>query len=469
MAVLTAWATTPAVAKAKKTTAATKASKPAKDDDVGGKKGKSRTADKKPSDDDNERKNAKHADDKKSAHSGSAGKGAKGAKGAKGDKGAKAEKGDKGDHTAKDDEDDDKPLSAKEKKRLARQQAALRKSCAKKSNHDSKKCKDFLVQQKAAQEDAAQERLETYCEGKKARKSSKCKAILGKGGKVESDGCGRKYGRARKRDTVAKFASRYGVSESTVRHLNDLADSVKKLKAGKRLLIAKSPHDGVTLSGGVQLADNGDLRTRHGHLSWGKPLLVDMLREAAAVVQQQSPMAPRLLIGDLSKEGGGCLPPHKSHRGGLDVDVGYYFRGAYEPRYLVDARPRTIDADRSWQLLKALLLSGRVQYAFVHYSLQPALYEAALRAGDTPENLRRWMQYPRSVDQIHVAPLRHLDGHDDHFHLRLRCDGEGCGLSEAARNQVRAARIEVLGGPVREGRRGRRAAAATSSAMVTMR
>lgn len=367
-----------------------------------------------------------------------------------------------------DASDDDTPLSAKEQRQQARKRAAMRKNCAHKDARNRPKCKAFFAEEKAAADEQAQQRLEAECDGKKARKLAKCKALRAGSARVSGDSCGRKYGYTRKRDTVGRFAARYGVSEATVRSLNDLSGA-RTLKAGRRLLIAKSPHDGVTLSGGVQLKETVDLRLRRPHLAWGKPLLVEMLRVAAEVVQNQSPLAPKLLIGDLSKEGGGCLPPHKSHRGGLDVDVGYYFRGAFEAPHLVDARPRTIDADRSWQLLKALLLTGRVQYAFVHYSLQPALFEAAERAGDSPDDVRRWVQYPRPIDQTHVAPLRHLDGHDDHFHLRLRCEDDNCGLTATALERLRTARIETLGGPVAEGHRGRRGAAIDRHGLRVMR
>ncbi len=371
-------------------------------------------------------------------------------KGSASDKRDKAAKPDKRD---KDGDSDPKPLTAKEKKKLERERAELKEACQSKKAARTAKCKKFARDEQERQAEADALALDKKCSDKKNKKLKECKALVSKGSKAEADPCGRKYGRPRKKESVAKFAKRYGVSEAAVRKLNDLGEGKVKLKPGKRYLVAKSPHDGVVLVGGVQMPLNGDtFRLRRPQNAWGKPLLVEALQRASATVQLQSPQMATVMIGDLSKEGGGCLPPHKSHRGGLDVDVGYYLRGAVEPRVLADARPDTLDADRTWQFLKAMLATGRLQYAFVHYSLQPALYQAALRAGESQESLFKVLQYPRPQERSQETPIRHLDGHDDHTHIRLSCGDEACVLSEDARQKMAGIRIEMLGGPADESR-----------------
>ncbi|MBM4345333.1 MAG: penicillin-insensitive murein endopeptidase [Deltaproteobacteria bacterium] len=342
---------------------------------------------------------------------------------------------------------DEKPLTAKQKKAQAKEREAIKKLCADKKEAKTKKCKAFAkAEAERAAEDAAA-KLDDKCKDKAARKSKECKAHLAKRSKPEKDPCGRRYGRARKAETVAKFAKRYGVSEARVRELNDLSEKTKKLKAGKRLLVAKSPHDGVVLAGGVHLPVDDAYTLRRPYNAYGKPLMVDLIVAAARQVQAQHPLQPPLMVGDLSKDGGGCLPPHKSHRGGLDADIGYYLRGAFTAPYLADATADTLDADRTWLFLRALLATGRVQYAFVHYSLQPALYEAALRAGETPQSLAKVIQYPRpQADWLHT-PIRHLDGHDDHLHLRLQCGNEACDLPPEAKEAIAQLQVETLGGP----------------------
>ncbi len=379
---------------------------------------------------------------KKAADKGKSGKGGKAGVGAD----AKAKDASKADKAG----DDDKPLTAKQKKAQAKEREALKKACVDKKQAKTSKCKAFAkAEAERAAEDSAT-KLDDKCKDKAARKSKECKAHLAKRSKAEKDPCGRRYGRARKAETVAKFARRYGVAESRVRELNDLSEKTKKLKAGKRLLVAKSPWDGVVLTGGVQLPEDPAYQLRRPYNAYGKPLMVDLIVAAARQVQAQYPLQPRLMVGDLSKDGGGCLPPHKSHRGGLDADIGYYMRGAFTAPHLADATADTIDADRSWLFLRALLATGRVQYAFVHYSLQPALYEAALRAGETPQSVAKIIQYPRpQADWLHT-PIRHLDGHDDHLHLRLSCGNEACDLPAETKEAIAQLQTEMLGGPAQE-------------------
>lgn len=349
------------------------------------------------------------------------------------------------------DESDEKPLSKAEKAKKAKQDAALRKTCGDKKKAKTAACKAFAVAEKERGQEVADAKQAKRCSTAKARKTLECKKYLSRHAKSGRDACGRKYARAKKNEAVARFAKRNGLSEAALRKFNDLTDKTKKLRGGARYLVAKSPHDGVTLSGGVQLTDqSGVIKLRRPNLAFGKPMLVSVIEAAATAVQASSPLGVTLMVGDLSKDGGGCLPPHKSHRGGLDADIGFYFRGGYEPKVLADAQAETIDADRTWQFLRGLLATGRLQYAFIHYDLQPALLEAALRAGETPESAARLIQYPRPIEQARETPIRHLDGHDDHMHVRFACADELCQLSDEEKAAIAGLRLETLGGPTRE-------------------
>lgn len=346
-----------------------------------------------------------------------------------------------------------KPLTKAEKLKLAKALAALRKTCAGKKAAKTKACRVLAEQQAEQVQEAAAAKMEKRCSTPAARKTAECKAFRGKSAKGSADACGRRYGRAKKNELVARFAKRFGTTEAAVRKFNDLADKTKKLKGGAKYLVAKSPHDGVVLTGGVLLSEEpGVLKLRRPQLAFGKPLLVQTIRAAAAAVQATSPLGVSIMVGDLSKDGGGCLPPHKSHRGGLDADIGFYFRGAYEPKVLADATAQTMDADRTWQFLRALLATGRLQYAFIHYDLQPMLLEAALRAGETADSAAKLIQYPRPIDQAHATPIRHLSGHDDHMHVRFHCGEDSCELPASAQVAIAALRLETLGGPGHERR-----------------
>lgn len=360
---------------------------------------------------------------------------------------------------------DDKPkvLSAKEKKQIA----ALRKTCADPKQKKSAKCKTFLAEEKERADAEERARLKKTCAQAANKKTKQCKAFLAAERK-RSDSvsiCGRRYGTARKNEKVAAFAKRYHVSEAAVRNLNDLG-AAAKLKNGQRYLVFKSPHEGVVLKDGVLLEpDTERFVMQRPQRGWGKPLAVDAIRDSITQVQVANPWGSVLVVGDLSKDGGGCLPPHKSHRGGLDADIGYYMRGARQRSWLGPAAPDTVDADRTWLLLRAFLATGRLQYAFVDYGLQQSLYEAAQRAGESTEQLAKWFQFPRAIESAHETVIRHLAGHADHMHVRFVCDDpEACPLSDDAKARIGSSRLEQRGGVVSEGGATRREAAPYRSA-----
>ncbi len=358
--------------------------------------------------------------------------------------------------SAKDDDDKPKALSAKEKKQLA----ALKTTCADKKKAKTAQCKKFFADEQERADAAERAKLKKLCADKKTAKTAQCKKFAAAEKKKSQtvSVCGRKYGVAKKNEKVGSFAKRYRIAEGTLRSWNALGTTAK-LKAGKRYLVAKSPHDGVTLKGGVLLeGDDEHFIIQRPQRGWGKPLLVDAIRIGVHATQRQNPLMPHLIIGDLSKEGGGCLPPHKSHRGGIDADVGLYFRGAHQRKWLGGATPDTLDADRTWQLLRAFLATGKLQFAFIDYSLHQPLYEAGLRAGEPEEHLKAWFQWPRPIENAHETIIRHLAGHDNHMHVRFVCDNdEQCLLPDEAKARLEHARIEMLGSVAVEAHRPREA------------
>jgi len=351
------------------------------------------------------------------------------------------------------------PANKAARARAEAESAALRKRCTSPTARKSAACKALATADKDRAQDEARDRTRQRCRSKTARKTKACKTFAAgeaRRGQVTSI-CGRRYGQARRGEKVGGFARRHRVSEGTVRALNGLGTDVKKLKGGKRYLVFKSPHDGVVLRGGSLLtAEPEGYLLQRPERGWGKPLAVDVIRTAIRQVHASSPMGTALVVGDLSKQGGGCLPPHRSHRGGLDADIGYYMRGARQRGWLGLATPRTMDADRTWQLLRGFLTTGRLRYAFIDHGLQVPLYDAALRAGETPESLSHVFQHPRPIGDVHQSIIRHLKGHADHMHVRFTCgdDGDGdeatCALPEPTMTRMLAVRMDFRGGPVDE-------------------
>lgn len=333
------------------------------------------------------------------------------------------------------------------------------KRCRSRSQRNTRQCRallasyrKFLAEQKAkaakAKAARAQAQLAARCRSRRHRKSKKCRTYLAQQRRKSMHAriCGRRYGRARRKETVARFARRYGVSEGTVRRLNKMSGS--RLRRGRRYLVYRSPWEGQRLANGVLLRKKpGIIGLQRPERGWGKPIAVAAIERGAGFVQESSPLATHLIVGDLSKSGGGCLPPHRSHRGGLDADVGYYLQGGQQHGWLTLARPETIDADRTWQLLAAFLATGRLQYAFIDYDLQRPLYEAGLRAGETEATLKRVFQFPRPKSAAKVAIVRHLRGHADHMHVRFTCPPNSrCTLQAAAEDRLAGLRQARHGG-----------------------
>jgi RHS repeat-associated protein len=76
----------------------------------------------------------------------------------------------------------------------------------------------------------------------------------------------------------------------------------------------------VTPSGWAKLPKGPGLSPRKNKQQWGLTETIDALKVVAAEWERRHP-GRVIWIGDISREGGGPLPPHKSHQRGIDVDV----------------------------------------------------------------------------------------------------------------------------------------------------
>jgi hypothetical protein len=149
--------------------------------------------------------------------------------------------------------------------------------------------------------------------------------------------------------------------------------------------------------------------------AFGAPLTVRRLRQALVRYHARYPEAPPVLIMDLSRRGGGRLLPHASHRTGRDVDVRLILKRPTSSQ--VDASPRTLDAERTWFLISALIEGGDVEYVFLNRRLQRPLYELASLSLDR-ERLDELFQYRHPGQKVGI--IRHEPGHLGHFHVRFR-------------------------------------------------
>jgi hypothetical protein len=129
-----------------------------------------------------------------------------------------------------------------------------------------------------------------------------------------------------------------------------------------------------------------------GYRRYGSARLIHVLLSVAQAFRDAHPGAARLVIGDISRYGGGQLDQHISHQNGLDVDV-YYPRA--DRREIAPSTVEQVDVALSQDLLD-LFLAAKPEFVFVGPHLP--------------------LHGPGGV----VEPLV---GHDNHMHVRIYPSG----------------------------------------------
>ena len=219
---------------------------------------------------------------------------------------------------------------------------------------------------------------------------------------------------------------------------DDAVETPRRRRAPRARAQARPPrkpqclNHGKSVSSSIGLASNGRLANgcllpkrgpgyvRRNKSGYGTDDVVGMLQWACAEVAKLYAGSVPVVVGALSRQGGGRLRPHKSHQSGRDIDVGYF---ASENRALPHFRKMhvgNIDAQKSWALIGALVSTGRVQYIFMDYELQAVFYRHLADLGTPEATLNRLFQFPRGR-RTRAGLIRHAGGHADHFHVRFYC------------------------------------------------
>lgn len=230
--------------------------------------------------------------------------------------------------------------------------------------------------------------------------------------------------------TLLSIAHNYGVSLRQLKDWNPRV-SAASLQIGEHIRLHVPDEDGRSVSwgrpnegrlfNGVALEDTIGLKVRNTHRAYGTRRVIHLLEAAAADIQGRWPDAPKLIVGDLSYESGGEMPPHKSHESGRDADLSFYHKGNAQLERFRAMNPETLDVVKTWRFFRQLIEAGVVEYIFVAYDLQKPLYEYARTLGYTERELKQIFQYPRSRHR-RVGLIRDVGGgHDDHFHIRFTC------------------------------------------------
>lgn len=128
----------------------------------------------------------------------------------------------------------------------------------------------------------------------------------------------------------------------------------------------------------------------------------------------------KLFISRISAKMGGRLPPSKSHQNGMDVDIGYFtVQGKVQFPVVASGgslRKSDFSVAKTLEIFKFLMTQqvSPVDRLFVDQSIINSLCREAKNSGkfNGPEKAA----YRKLFEN-----MQHVDGHGNHFHLRLRC------------------------------------------------
>ncbi len=224
--------------------------------------------------------------------------------------------------------------------------------------------------------------------------------------------------KVKKETTWRSLANRYQMRPKTLLALNK-KKSDGKVPVGKRVTVyvTKDRWNRTWLDGGILLEDRPGLMVKEAKWSWGRPVAVRTIEVVADAIADKFP-GSAMVVGDLSYQRGGAFPPHDSHRGGLDADIGFFLPDEPFTVRFRHKKPKDIDAQRTWFMVRSLLETKRVEKVLVDWYIQSALYEEAKRDGISQEQLDAWFQYPRKR-WIEEGIIRHYKGHKNHLHIRF--------------------------------------------------
>lgn len=232
----------------------------------------------------------------------------------------------------------------------------------------------------------------------------------------------------RRGDSAARIANRANVDLEALLQWNGLT-ARSKIKAGSRLRVFRpGPRPAARSLGrptagaleyGVHLGTGPGYRLRFPKNAYGLEGVNKTLKLCAKRVKDQLPGSHDILVGDISRPGGGHFPPHSSHQSGRDVDVGYYLASEQQNATMHRVRADEVDYQRTWALLKCYLTTDKVVRVYIDRKIQVAMVA--------------WLRQKRALDDRHFARLfeveggdealiRHAPKHDTHLHVRFACD-----------------------------------------------
>ena len=205
----------------------------------------------------------------------------------------------------------------------------------------------------------------------------------------------------------------------TIQFITPLGRHVRLFVPNKGHAIGR-PNKG-RLMDGICIADKGAGYVHFGRNSCATGLTVSIVMFAIGQLHKAYPDTPPVVIGSLSRPGGGPIKPHRSHQNGLDIDIGYIpADSTLKLQAFKTLPPSDIDFEKTFFLMANMIATQKVKYIFVDYTLQKYLFDAAREMGYSDEQLERLFQFPRGR-YVKKGIIRYSPGHKDHFHVRFKC------------------------------------------------
>ena len=177
---------------------------------------------------------------------------------------------------------------------------------------------------------------------------------------------------------------------------------------------------------GQQLPESPGLWNRwRPHRAYGTPEMIDVLQTAAEEMAWLLPDAEPLMVGDISAPKSGKLSGHRSHRGGLDADLGLYWKdGSMVLGGSSAAMARRIDPEANWYLIRSMLDTGEVERILLDQRIVNTLRRWTVDHGHlTAEQADRifWRKSDDPTPWTLDGVVHHYPGHESHMHVRVRC------------------------------------------------
>ena len=176
----------------------------------------------------------------------------------------------------------------------------------------------------------------------------------------------------------------------------------------------------------TQLPDRPELYTIWDRdKAWGTPEMVEAITAAAEEMAWLMPHADPIIVGDISRRYGGHLSGHKTHRAGIDADLGIFMTGARQTEQggFVPVTPATLDYEANWLFWQSLLDSGHVDRILLDQRLIDAMRVWTVAEGHLSEEDASYTFPPRGTPRLwaRTGVFQHAPNHHHHIHLRVRC------------------------------------------------